>query len=142
MRLFSAAAQPLVCVARLIGAEARQDGGTAPDLHDRQDARAWRYAAHRAAIGAGEVAAPTFRGHLYLGIRSDGRREVFSSAQIPERAAYPQYASVVGPFRTHQGAEYMALHGEANSRCQTVADAEQLAAQAAQTVALAQKELE
>lgn len=105
----------------------------AADMNDRIKTLVLEaYAAFQAANGRPVDVTPRSLGHFYLGIREDGTREVFSATKTPERAAYPQYAHMIGPFRTEQGANYMALHGGATSRCQTVADAEQLAAQDAQ----------
>ena len=58
----------------------------------------------------------------------DAKREVFRSAEIPTWASHGRlYNAVIGPFRTKQGAEFMAKYGQSNPHCQCVADAERLA---------------
>ncbi len=61
----------------------------------------------------------------YVGIK-DGTRTVFQCAKLPSETLTPEYAAVIGPFRTKQGARFMAQRGANNPHCQTVADAERL----------------
>jgi hypothetical protein len=81
------------------------------------------------------------RTRVYVGLRADGKgREVFRSATTPVAEPHPDthlgpiYSAVIGPFRTRRGAEFMAKFGANNPHCQTVADAERLAAQYVPTV--------
>lgn len=54
--------------------------------------------------------------------------EVFLSAEEPTEATHgDKYAGVIGPFRTKDGADYMAKYGRGNPHVQTVSDAERLA---------------
>jgi hypothetical protein len=55
------------------------------------------------------------------------KREVFRSHDTPSERTFPEYAYVIGPFRTKKGAQFMADYGFANPLCQTVSDAERLA---------------
>ena len=65
----------------------------------------------------------------YVGIGPDGKRKVFRSASKPEAETQGSiYSAVIGPFRTVCGAEFMAKFGAGNPHCQSVADAERLAA--------------
>lgn len=67
----------------------------------------------------------------YLGIAGFGSiRELFTSATEPTEASHPRYVACIGPFTTRRGAEFMLRHGQNNPHCQTVADAELLAAPA------------
>lgn len=64
---------------------------------------------------------------IYVGIKGS-KREVFRSATKPTEESHGhQYVAVIGPFRTLQGAKFMATYGEGNPHCQTVAEAEKLA---------------
>jgi len=62
----------------------------------------------------------------YVGIRQL-TREVFRSSTTPTAQTTPQYAAVIGPFRTKRGAAFMVQSGRNNPHIQTVADAERLA---------------
>jgi hypothetical protein len=65
----------------------------------------------------------------YVGIGPDWKRKVFRSASKPEAETHGSiYSAVIGPFRTVRGAEFMAKFGAGNPHCQTVADAERIAA--------------
>jgi len=69
------------------------------------------------------------RARPYVGIGPDGKRKVFRAASKPEAETHGSiYSAVIGPFRTVRGAEFMAKHGAGNPHCQTVADAERIAA--------------
>lgn len=67
---------------------------------------------------------------IYVGLAPyTGRREVFRAASEPtEQSHGERFASVIGPFRTLRGAEFMRDYGRSNPHCQTVDDAERLAA--------------
>lgn len=53
----------------------------------------------------------------YVGIPSQGgAREVFRSVTVPTAESHPQFAAVIGPFRTKAGALYMAGPGAAFAR--------------------------
>jgi hypothetical protein len=67
---------------------------------------------------------------LYVGLAPyTGQRTVFRAANEPaEQSHGERFAAVIGPFRTLQGAEFMRDYGKGNPHCQTVADAERLAA--------------
>src|SRR5690348_17115800 len=65
----------------------------------------------------------------YVGLKPNGVRAVFYMAVVePTQEMCPQYNAVIGPFRTKRGAEFMAKYGAGNPHCQTVQDAEKLAA--------------
>ena len=65
---------------------------------------------------------------IYVGLKADGSgREVFRSPSTPTQESHP-YSAVIGPFRTKRGSEFMAKYGAGNPHCQTVQDAEKLAA--------------
>lgn len=64
---------------------------------------------------------------LYVGVKVDYSREVFSSGKRPTQDAFPQYLWVIGPFRTKAGARFMAVHGNNNPHCRCVSEAERLA---------------
>jgi hypothetical protein len=67
----------------------------------------------------------------YVGIMPNTHREAFTSATTPTEQSHGSlYSAVIGPFRTKQGAEFMAQFGANNPHCQTVEDAEQLAREA------------
>ncbi len=63
---------------------------------------------------------------VYIGHKL-GFREIFRSSNTPTSAEFPQFAAVIGPFRTVRGANFMLKHGYGNPHCQTVSDAERLA---------------
>ena len=64
---------------------------------------------------------------FYIGY-ANGGRWLFSSATLPTTETHGEsYRSVIGPFRTKKGAEFMRDFGAGNPHCQTVADAERLA---------------
>ena len=63
---------------------------------------------------------------FYLGLNFPVR-ELFRAEETPTKQSHPQYAGVIGPFRTKRGAEFMRKCGRNNPHCQTVADAERLA---------------
>jgi hypothetical protein len=68
------------------------------------------------------------RRKYFVGIRPGGTRSVFYMAVVePTREMCPQYSAVIGPFRSKQGAEFMAEHGANNPHVQCVADAERIA---------------
>lgn len=63
----------------------------------------------------------------YVGSRAGTHaRSVFKSDTPPTREAYPQFAPVVGPFRTKRAAILCAVTYP-NPHIQTVADAERIA---------------
>ena len=64
---------------------------------------------------------------IYVGMKA-GRYDVFRTADITA-AANPQYAGLIGPFKTWRAAAWMAdmERGRTNPHCRTVADAERLA---------------
>ena len=64
---------------------------------------------------------------LYVGCNG-AKREIFRSSVKPTEQTHPQYAAVIGPFRTKRGALFMVQHSHNNPHCQTVGDAERLAA--------------
>lgn len=54
--------------------------------------------------------------------------EVFRANILPTFASHGTiYNAVIGPFRTIQGAEYMARYGQGNPHCRNVSEAEKLA---------------
>lgn len=53
--------------------------------------------------------------------------EVFNTNVEPTQDKFPQYSAIIGPFKTKEGAEFMAMYGKNNPHCQTVYDAEKLA---------------
>jgi len=64
----------------------------------------------------------------YVGIRPEGTRHVFYMAVVqPTQELCPQYSSVIGPFRTKRGAQFMATYGANNPHVQCVRDAERIA---------------
>lgn len=65
----------------------------------------------------------------YVGVNvKNNKREVFRSVTEPtEKSHGARYSYSIGPFRTKQGAEFMATYGRNNPHCQTVAEAERLA---------------
>lgn len=68
----------------------------------------------------------------YVGLRSDGKREIFLSATVPtEQSHGNRFEAVIGPFRTRQGAQFMKDYGANNPHCRTVREAEKLAAKCA-----------
>jgi hypothetical protein len=68
------------------------------------------------------------RARAYVGVRRDLRREVFKATRTPTRKRYGRrYTYVVGPFKTVQGARFMADYGANNPHCTCVAQAEWLA---------------
>ena len=66
---------------------------------------------------------------LWVGVNK-GTRTVFRHTGTPTEQSTPQFSSVIGPFRTKRGAEFMAgsVTGMGNPHCRCVADAERLAA--------------
>jgi hypothetical protein len=66
----------------------------------------------------------------YMGYASRGAsqplRQVFASDHAPTADGHPEYAAVVGPFRTKRAAVYMAESGQGNPHLQTVDDAERI----------------
>lgn len=62
---------------------------------------------------------------LWVGVKGNSRT-VFRHAGTPTEESTPQFSSVIGPFRTKRGAQYMAGFHGGRSLC--VSDAEQLAA--------------
>lgn len=65
----------------------------------------------------------------YVGVRAGNPREVFLSASEPTSESHgKEYGAVIGPFESARGADFMARYGEGNPHCQTVEDAERLAA--------------
>ena len=74
----------------------------------------------------GDQQMATKRSRIYVGC-ANGTREVFSSKEIPTRKTHSQFGAIIGPFRTHAGAQFMAECGYGNTHCVTVADAERLA---------------
>lgn len=66
----------------------------------------------------------------YLGITGSLKRETFKRSDLfgPRPSDVPSYTAVVGPFRTKRAAEFMRDHGDNNPHCQTVQQAEELAA--------------
>lgn len=68
------------------------------------------------------------RKRWYVGLQSDGQRIAFAQVEEPTQATHGAvYNAVIGPFRTMRGANFMALYGQGNPHCRTVADAERLA---------------
>lgn len=67
----------------------------------------------------------------FIGYKETGERMMFLTALQPTRELYPQFAGVVGPFRTKRGCQFMMDHGQGNPHCRTVAEAEALAIQEA-----------
>ena len=66
----------------------------------------------------------------YVGIKKDGRREVFQASQGPTEELYGDlYSAVIGPFKTQRGANFMVQYGTGNPHLQTVEDAERIARQ-------------
>lgn len=63
---------------------------------------------------------------LWVGVKGNSRT-VFRHAGEPSAETHPQFTCAIGPFRTRRGADYMAASRNAPN-CQTVRDAEQLAA--------------
>jgi hypothetical protein len=65
----------------------------------------------------------------YVGVSRENcrSRQVFLSSTVPAEDAYPQLATVIGPFRTRCAANFSAMHGYDNPHCRSVADAERLA---------------
>jgi hypothetical protein len=65
----------------------------------------------------------------YVGLRvQDHGFEYFRAARTPTGVSHGHlYGAVIGPFRTAQGARFMADYGRGNPHCQTVAEAERLA---------------
>lgn len=65
---------------------------------------------------------------IYVGLSTDGSREVFRANETPTPQSHGErFAAVIGPFRTKAGAEFMRNYGRGNPHCQTVTDAERLA---------------
>lgn len=71
---------------------------------------------------------------LYVGCR-ENRWELFRSAAVPTQASHgSRYGACIGPFRTVNGAKFMAHYGRGNPHCITVMDAERLAVKYAEDV--------
>jgi hypothetical protein len=67
------------------------------------------------------------RYRYWVGVKS-GVSTVFQSIETPTEQRYGHlYGAVIGPFRTHRGAAFMADFGSNNPHCQTVAQAERIA---------------
>jgi hypothetical protein len=66
---------------------------------------------------------------IYVGITVQAEREVFKSETEPTWETTPQYAAVIGEFKTMRGAKFMAEHGQGNPHLQCVDDAERIAKQ-------------
>ena len=65
---------------------------------------------------------------LYVGVKSDLKRETFWSADVPTRSSHgDMFAYVIGPFRTKAGAVFMRDYGDGNPHCRCVSEAEKLA---------------
>lgn len=64
----------------------------------------------------------------FIGYYPGGERILFRSAVQPTRETHGAFEAVVGPFRTKRGAQFMYDMGVNNPHCQTVAQAEKLAA--------------
>ena len=66
---------------------------------------------------------------LYVGRLIDSNKsEVFEHDKTPTREVFgKKYSTVIGDFKTKEGAEYMCKYGENNPHVQTVEDAERLA---------------
>lgn len=60
----------------------------------------------------------------YVGI-AEGKKVVFSCAEVPTPTSHPEYGACIGPFRTKRAALFMAASGN-SPNCRTVADAERL----------------
>jgi hypothetical protein len=66
---------------------------------------------------------------VYVGIADDGKRRIFQALAIPTTETHGHlFAAVIGPFQTEAGAAVMAESQGGNPHCQTVADAERIAA--------------
>jgi hypothetical protein len=66
---------------------------------------------------------------FYVGrtVKGVGAGVVFKADQTPTKAAYPQFASCVGPFRTKRAAILLAsFAGNNNPHVRCVADAERI----------------
>jgi hypothetical protein len=70
-----------------------------------------------------------YKQRIYVGASRlfTSQRSVFHSDSEPTAETHPQYAYVIGPFRTKRAAEFMRDFGANNPHCQCVADAERLA---------------
>lgn len=67
--------------------------------------------------------------YYVLATRGDYRRDVLLlDAEPTEESHGKEYAYSIGAFKTRRGANYMAKYGRFNPNCQTVEDAERLAA--------------
>ncbi len=72
------------------------------------------------------------RSKFYVGRKPNQiGKDVFKSDVTPTKQMYPQYVSVVGPFRTKRAAIMLAVFGQGNPHMQTVSDAERIAKQEA-----------
>lgn len=54
------------------------------------------------------------RKKIYVGVKPDNKREPFRNAEPPTEKSHPQYAAVIGPFRTMKAAELMLVPGYYN----------------------------
>lgn len=74
--------------------------------------------------------APRISRRLWVGLIPGAPRQVFRHTGTPTLESTPQFAVVIGPFRTRRGADFMAdpVKGTGNPHCRCVADAERLAA--------------
>ncbi len=65
----------------------------------------------------------------HLGIKEGNVRELFKSASTPTQESHgSKYLCTIGPFKTRRGAIFMRDHGRNNPHCQTVSQAERIAA--------------
>ena len=70
------------------------------------------------------------RNRIWLGISlNNTTRELFNYHTAPTfRSHGDKYICAIGPFRTKKGAEFMRDHGSGNPHCQSVNQAEHIAA--------------
>lgn len=67
------------------------------------------------------------RARHWVGMKA-GVWTVFQAIETPTVQSHGHlYGGVIGPFRTHRGASFMADFGANNPHCQTVAQAERIA---------------
>ena len=65
---------------------------------------------------------------IYLGVKPGRIMETFRSDVTPTEETHGSlYIYAIGPFRTIQGARFMATYGAGNPHCQSVSQAEKLA---------------
>jgi hypothetical protein len=70
------------------------------------------------------------RQRWYVGCKGTSRIAFRTAIEPTEVSHGTTYNAVIGPFRTKRGAQFMAKYGANNPHCQTVAEAEKLAAKA------------